>query len=196
MIQLPDCIQDTGVSLVEAIEQRRSTRSFSDSCITLPELSRILHAAQGITSDRGLRAAPSAGATYPLSIFVVAENVVGLAPGIYRFKPEENTLETVKTGSYLDDLSRAAYGQQCLSSAPLAIAVSADYSITTSVYGDRGTMYVHIEVGHVAQNIYLQCAALELGTVAVGAFTDLLVAGILNLEENETPLYIMPVGRL
>ncbi|MCK4806259.1 MAG: SagB/ThcOx family dehydrogenase [Candidatus Aegiribacteria sp.] len=195
IIQLPDREQDSGITLVEAIDQRRSIRIFTKDSITLPELVRILHSAQGITSERGFRAAPSAGATYPLSVFVIAENVDGLEPGIYRFHPRENSLMTVRTGNFLHDLALAALGQRCISSAPVAIAIVADYSITTSVYGDRGVMYVHMEAGHVSQNIYLQCTAIELGTVAIGAFTDNTVAEVLGLEENETPLYIMPVGR-
>jgi len=150
----------------------------------------------GITSERGFRAAPSAGATYPLSVYVAAEDVDGLEPGIYRFEPEGNTLSSVKTGLFHDDLARAAIGQLCISSAPVVIAIVADYRSTTSVYGNRRTMYVHMELGHVSQNIYLQCAALELGTVAIGAFNNGDVAEILSLEENETPLYIMPIGRL
>lgn len=195
IIQLPDMEQDSGITLVETIDARRSVRNFTEDSITLPELARILHSAQGITSERGFRAAPSAGATYPLSVFVIAENVDDLEPGIYRFLPRENTLMTVKTGNFLHDLALASLGQRCISSAPAAIAIAADYSITTSVYGDRGVMYVNMEAGHVSQNIYLQCTAIELGTVAVGAFIDMEVADLLNLEENEIPLYIMPVGR-
>jgi len=195
IIQLPDRNHDSGITLVEAIDQRRSVRLFTEDSITLPELAWILYSAQGITSERGFRAAPSAGATYPLSIFVIAENVDSLEPGIYRFYPHDNYLMTVKTGNYLHDLAHAALGQRCISSAPVVIAIAAEYSITTSVYGDRGIMYVHMEAGHVSQNIYLQCTALELGTVAIGAFTDNAVAEVLSLEEFETPLYIMPVGK-
>ncbi len=195
IIQLPDREQDSGITLAQAIDQRRSVRVFTEDSITLPELVRILHSAQGITSERGFRAVPSAGATYPLSVFVIAENVDDLEPGIYRFDPQENILLTVKTGNFLHDLALAALGQRCISSAPVVIAIAADYSITTSVYGDRGVMYVHMEAGHASQNIYLQCTALELGTVAIGAFTDNAVAEVLILEEFMIPLYIMPIGR-
>ncbi len=195
IIQLPEGAGDSGVTLAQAIDQRRSIRTFTEDSLTLPELARILHSAGGITSERGFRAAPSAGATFPLSIFVVAENVDGLVPGIYRFYPLDNSLMTLKIGNFLRDLSNAALGQRCISNAPAAIVITADYSITTSVYGDRGVMYVHMEAGHVSQNIYLQCTALELGTVAVGAFTDSEVTEVLSLEPSEIPLYIMPVGR-
>jgi SagB-type dehydrogenase family enzyme len=195
IIHLPEPEQDSGISVMEAIRQRRSVRYFSEESISLPELAGILFAAQGITSETGYRAAPSAGATYPLSILIVAENVDSLEPGIYRFDPEENTLTTMQTGYFQSNLARAALGQQCISSAPVTIAITANYRSTTSVYGNRGVMYVHMEAGHVSQNIYLQCTALGLGTVAIGAFTNGAVAEVLSLEENETPLYIMPVGR-
>ncbi|MEN8209823.1 MAG: SagB/ThcOx family dehydrogenase, partial [Candidatus Fermentibacteria bacterium] len=196
IVQLPACIQDSGITLVEAIAQRRSVRIFTEASITLPELARILHSAEGITSERGFRAAPSAGAAYPLSLFVIAENIEDLEPGIYRFNPLENHLVAIQSGNFLQDLALAALRQPCITNAPAVFVITADYSITTSIYGDRGIMYVHMEAGHVSQNIYLQCTALELGTVAVGAFTDSAVAEILNLEPNEIPLYIMPVGRI
>lgn len=195
VIQLPEPEPDSGMSVMEAISQRRSIRNFSEESITLPELAGILYSAQGITSERGFRSAPSAGATYPLSIMIVAENVDSLEPGIYRFDPEENTLIVVKTGYFLDNLALAALSQPCINSAPVAIAIVANYRNTTSVYGNRGVMYVHMEAGHVSQNIYLQCTALELGTVAIGAFTNGAVAEVLGMDEDETPLYIMPIGR-
>lgn len=195
IIHLPEPEPDSGMSVMEAICQRRSVRNFSEESISLPELAGILFAAQGITSETGYRAAPSAGATYPLSILIVAENVDSLEPGIYRFDPEENTLAIVRTGYFQSDLALAAMGQQFISSAPVVIAIVANYHITTSVYGNRGVMYVHMEAGHVSQNIYLQCTALELGTVAIGAFTNGAVAEVLGMDEDETPLYIMPIGR-
>ncbi len=196
IFQLPEPEPDSGITVNEAIEQRRSDREFTGDSITLQELARLLHCAQGITSERGFRAAPSAGGTYPLSVYVIADNVDDLSSGIYEFIPRDNTLSLICEGSLIEDIAFAALGQRCISSAPAAIVIVADYSITTSVYGNRGIMYVHMEAGHVSQNIYLQCTALELGTVAVGAFTDSAVSEILGLGENEIPLYIMPVGRL
>lgn len=194
-IFLPEPEPGCEVSVEEAIRLRRSIRSYSEDSITLSELTRLLISAQGITSEGRFRAAPSAGALYPLSIIVIAENVDSLESGIYRFNPEDMTLLMLSPGNYFDDLSQACLGQSCVSSAAVIIAIIADYSITTDIYGDRGVMYVHMEAGHVSQNIYLQCTALGLGTVAVGAFHDIEVSEILCLKENETPLYLMPVGR-
>ena len=195
VIQLPEPVPDSGISIEEVIESRRSIRTFASESISLTELARLLHSAQGITSERGFRAAPSAGATFPLSILIVAENVDSLEAGIYQYEPSNESLTAIKMGCFLDELSGASLGQTCVRDVPAVIAITAEYSITTSVYGNRGRTYVQMEAGHVSQNIYLQCTAMGLGTVAVGAFSDNAVSEILNLAENETPLYLMPVGR-
>ncbi|MCD4848954.1 MAG: SagB/ThcOx family dehydrogenase [Candidatus Aegiribacteria sp.] len=195
VILLPEPAPDSGISIEEAIESRRSIRTFASESISLTELARMLHSAQGITSDYGFRAAPSAGATFPLSVFVIAENVDSLEAGIYMYEPSDESLTAVRMGYFLDELSDAALGQTCVKDVPAVIVITAECSITTSVYGNRGRIYVHMEAGHVSQNIYLQCTAMGLGTVAVGAFSDNEISDILNLTEDETPLYLMPVGR-
>lgn len=195
VILLPEPSPDSDISVEEVIESRRSVRTFAPESLSLSELARLLHSAQGITSDYGFRAAPSAGATFPLSVFVIAENVDSLEAGIYAYEPSNESLTAVRMGYFLDELSDAALGQTCVKDVPAVIAITAKYSITTSVYGNRGKTYVHMEAGHISQNIYLQCTAMGLGTVAVGAFSDNAISDILNLAENETPLYLMPVGR-
>ncbi|MBN2586376.1 MAG: SagB/ThcOx family dehydrogenase [Candidatus Fermentibacteraceae bacterium] len=193
-IILPEPEEDSGVTVVEAIERRRSVRSYSGDPVSLPQLARLLHCAQGLTSPWGFRAAPSAGATYPMTLYVVAEEVDELEPGIYVFNPDGMSLEPLKEGDFLQELSEAALGQPCISGAALAVVMVADFSVTTDVYGERGFMYVHMEAGHISQNIYLQATAMDLGTVAVGAFMDDDVAGLLELGAGMIPLYIMPVG--
>ena len=195
VILLPEPAPDSGISVEEAIDSRRSIRTYGSESISLAELSRLLHSAQGITSDYGFRAAPSAGATFPLSIFVIAENVDSLEAGIYMYEPSNESLTAVRTGCFLDKLSDAALGQTYVRQAPAVIAITAKFSVTTSVYGNRGRIYVCMEAGHASQNIYLQCTAMGLGTVAVGAFSNSAISDILNLAEDETPLYLMPVGR-
>lgn len=186
--------QDTVLSIDEVISARRSVRSFSESGISLEELSGLLFAAQGVTSTSGFRTAPSAGATYPLFIYVAVLDVDSLQPGIYLYVPGENSLSPVAEGNRLPELGEAAHGQPWVSSVPAVIAITADFSRTTSVYGERGESYVYIEVGHAAQNLYLTCTALGLGTVAVGAFDDQRVVEVLELPDDRTPVYLMPVG--
>ena len=144
----------------------------------------------------GFRASPSAGATYPLEIYVVVGNngVKGLAPGVYRYQPHSHSLVLVKKGDVREELYSACLNQEWIRDAPVVLVIAADYERTTRVYGERGIRYVHMEVGHVGQNIYLEATALGLGTVAVGAFYDDEVRVIIGAPENHHPLYVMPVG--
>ncbi|RLE86445.1 MAG: nitroreductase [Thermoprotei archaeon] len=185
------------VSVEEAIANRRSMRDFEDRPLVLEQLAQILWAAQGITyPKRGFRAAPSAGATYPLKLYaVVGEGTVkNLTAGVYYYDVHTHSLVMVKKGDIRRALARAALGQAWVEEAPLNIVITAIYERTTYRYGDRGIRYVHIEVGHVGQNIYLQAVALGLGTVAVGAFYDDQVRKLIGAPEEEKPLYIMPIG--
>ncbi|MGQ9546638.1 MAG: SagB/ThcOx family dehydrogenase [Dehalococcoidia bacterium] len=185
------------VSLEEAIARRRSVRRYRRDSLSLAELGQILWSAQGITGHRALRAAPSAGATYPLEILVLAgqQCVAGLDSGIYLYLVNSHSLKLHKSGDFRIDLARAALGQEFIAQAPVAIAICAVYARTCNAYGRRGERYVHIEVGHVAENMHLQATALGLASVEVGAFEDEQVRKVLSVEEQVKPLYIMPVGK-
>lgn len=195
-ITLPEPKYDSDISVEEAILNRRSIRGYDSQALTLQDVSQLLWAAQGITNSYGNRAAPSAGATYPLEIYIVAGDVEGVAIGIYKYEPQQNELIKVLDGEYRKALADAALNQQFITEAPLNIVITAIYERTTNRYGDRGIRYVHMEAGHAAQNVYLQAVALNLGTVVVGAFNDKQVANIMALPDNEVPLYIMPVGNI
>ncbi len=182
-------------SLEELLRQRRSVRAYSDAPLTQDEVLKLLWAGQGITSVRGGRTAPSAGALYPLEIYLVAGNVDNLAPGIYKYNPEKNDLTLVKRGDVRVGLAEASLGQGSVVEGAIDIVIAAVYERTTVKYGDRGERYVHIEVGHAAQNICLEATALGLGLVTVGAFDDAAVAKIIGMSQDETPLYVIPVGR-
>jgi len=194
-IKLPNPRYRGDVSLEEALLRRRSVRDYTDEPLTIQEVSQLLWAAQGITDPRGFRTSPSAGATYPLETYLVAGNVDELAPGLYRYVPGRHVIVKLMDGDLRSQLSKAALGQECVKRGAIDIVFTAIYERTTWRYGRRGIRYVHIEIGHAAQNVYLQATALNLGTVAVGAFYDNRVRKILNLPKGEEPLYIMPVGR-
>lgn len=190
------------ISLEEVIANRRSIREYMNSPISLEQLSQVLWAAQGITETRyGFRAAPSAGATYPLELYVViAPKGVRyrngfLEPGSYKYLPHSHELLLVKKGDLINQLYYAAIEQEWVRDAPVNIIITAIYERTTKRYGSRGIRYVHMEVGHVGQNIYLQATALGLATVAIGAFIDEEVRNIIGAPDNEHPLYIMPLAR-
>ena len=195
VIGLPQPRFHSQVSLEETLLNRRSVREYDDTPLTLEEVSQLLWATQGLTAEWGGRTAPSAGALYPLELYLVAGNVSGLAPGVYRYRPREHDL--VKTGDedLRNPLARAALNQACVQEGAIDIVIAAVYGRTTQKYGERGIRYVHMEAGHAAQNLYLQATAMELGMVTVGAFYEEQVREILSLPENEEPLYIVPVGR-
>ena len=194
-VKLPEPRYDSGVSIEETLLKRRSVRDYTGKPLTLPEVSQLLWAAQGITDPQGFRTAPSAGATYPLETYVVVGDVENLTEGVYRYKSAEHKLVKVLDGDYRAQLAGAALGQRMVKEGAVNIVFTAIYERTTRRYGDRGIRYVHMEVGHAAQNVYLQAVALGLGTVVVGAFSDDQVREILKLPEDEQPLYIIPAGR-
>jgi len=183
-------------SLEELLRQRRSIRAYSDAPLTQDEVMKLLWAGQGITSAGGFRTAPSAGALYPLEIYLVAGNVDNLAPGIYKYNPVKNALTLVREGDVRTSLAAASLGQGSVSDGAIDIVIAAVYERTKVKYGSRGERYVQIEVGHTAQNICLQATALGLGLVTVGAFDDAAVAKVIGMSQDESPLYVIPVGRI
>ena len=186
------------MSLEEAIAQRRSVRDFTPESISQLQLSQILWSAQGISNtSSGYRTVPSAGATYPLEVFVVCgiNCVEEIGDGIYHYNIDSHSLTLHHKGDVRLELARAALNEEIIYQAPVDIVICALYERTTLSYGSRGERYVPIEVGHAGQNIYLQATALGLGTVAIGAFNDEQVREVLRLDKQYKPLYIMPVGR-
>lgn len=194
-ISLPPPETSSETSIEEALQNRRSIRSYTEEEMTLEEVSQLVWAAQGITDPDGKRSAPSAGGTYPLEVYVTIERVNGLTPGIYSYNPSEHTLSILLEGEYHNSFSNAALGQRSVEQAAANIILTAIYERTAGRYGDIAERYVHMEAGHAAQNVYLQCESLNLGTVVIGAFDEAQVSKLLQLPENETPLYIIPIGK-
>jgi len=186
------------MSLEKAIARRRSIRHFTSEPISQSQLSQILWAAQGTIDNSGRhRSIPSAGATYPLEIYVACgiNCIEELGSGIYHYNIDNHSISLYHKGDVRLELARAALSQEFIYEAPADIIICAEYERTTTRYDARGERYVHIEVGHVGQNIYLQATALGLATVAIGAFHDEQVREVLRLDKQYKPLYIMPVGR-
>ena len=200
---LPSPQTDGNISVEKALAKRRSRRDFVDKAISAEELSQILWAAYGITQPEpnrsslrgGLRAAPSAGALYPFEIYLIVGKVNGIETGVYKYVSEEHKIVRTIDKDLREELSAAALNQDYIKKAPVTIFYSAIYSRMTEKYGDRGRdRYVCMDLGHSAQNIYLQAEALNIGTCAIGSFSDNRVSEILQLPEEEEPLYIMPIG--
>ena len=176
------------VSLEHCLLKRRSVRSYKNAAVSLADISQLLWSAQGITGEGCLRAAPSAGALYPLETYLAAGNVDG------DYRSDHHELVLVKAGDLRPELARAALDQDCVANAAAIILFAAVYARTSGKYGRRAARYVHMEAGHAAQNVCLQAAALSLGTVTVGAFEDDEVKRIAKLPEAQEPTYLMPIG--
>jgi SagB-type dehydrogenase family enzyme len=183
------------VSLEETLEKRRSLRSFSPDPLSLEEVSQLLWAAQGITGQAKERTAPSAGAAFPIELYVAAGDVEGLPVGVFRYHPVVHRLEAVAATDVRPDLVRATGKQDFIGLAPLVMAVAAVRARTRKEYGERAVRYVDMEAGAVLQNASLQGVALGLGSVVVGAFKDEEVKQILGIEGQERFLAMLAVGR-
>jgi SagB-type dehydrogenase family enzyme len=193
-VELPPPRTVGDLSLEQAIAARRSVREYESEALSLAEASQLLWAAQGITGGDGLRAAPSAGALFPLEIYLVAGAVDDLPAGIYRYRPEMHELELRAEGDSRRELASAALDQDFVRIAPASIVVAAVHRRTAQRYGKRSGRYIDQEVGCVAENVALQAESLNLGTVIVGAFDDARVKRIVGLGK-EDPHCILPVGR-
>jgi len=196
-MQLPDPTKDGDVSLETTIHQRRTVRSFNSKELTLNQLSQLLWAAQGITEPGAFkRAAPSAGALYPMDIYgaVGGGCVEGLNPGVYLYDPATHSFSLTQEGDMRRDIAMASLGQMWMSYAPITFIITAEYSRIMGKYGQRGVRYAMIEAGHIGQNIFLQSQALGLEAGIVGAFEDGKVIQIMGIKRTHEPLLIMPVG--
>ena len=191
IIKLPAPKEKSSVSLEETIKKRRSERSLEGQKLTLEEISQLLWSCQGITDeDTGHRSAPSAGATYPLEIFLVSSD------GFFQYIPKTHSIKRIKEEDLRPALSEACLGQGFVKDAAVDILMCADFKRTTGRYGTRARGYVYIEVGHAAQNVHLQAVALGLGSVPVGAFSDDSVKTLLGLSPELVPIYVIPIGHI
>lgn len=202
-VKLPPPELRGSVSVEEALAGRRSVRQYSGAPLTLKEVSQVLWAAYGITRPEpdvpfmrgGMRTAPSAGALYPLDIYLFAGNVTDLPAGVYYYNSAAHELWLIAEGDQRKKLYDAAT-QPWVKEAPASLVFSAVFERTTKKYGARGReRYVCMDLGHSGENVYLQCGALGLATIALGAFSDAEVRFATGMTRPEEPLYIMPIGR-
>lgn len=189
-VDLPPPVLASDVSLEEALAARRSVREYSDEPLGPEELSQLLWSAQGETSSSGRRSAPSAGALYPLEVYVAAPN------GVSRYVPDGHRLEILDTADRRAQLMAAALDQEAVGAAAAVFIVTGVEARTAAKYGERAERYVLLEAGHAAQNLLLQAVVLGLGAVPIGAFDDGGVHELLSLPDGHDVLYLIPVGHL
>ncbi len=183
------------MTLEQVLSQRRSVREYAPGALTLAEVSQLMWAAHGITGPNGKRTTPSARAVYPLEVWLAANDVKGLAPGVYRYVPQDHALATVAAGDHRAAVAAAARGQEAIASAPIVVAVTGDSVLAAEKFRGRAAAWLGMEAGFVIQDVYLEATALGLGTVMVGGFADAPVRAALGLPEGRVPLGLMPVGR-
>ncbi len=188
IVTLPKPNLDGSISLGKIVAARRSWRDFRHRPLTLEQIGQLAWSAQGQDTKSKYRTTPSAGATYPLELFVVTEQ------GVFSYLPSKHALERLMNQDVRSALASAAWGQEFIEAAPLTLVFAAEFDRTTRRYGQRGIRYVYMEAGHAAQNVHLQAEALGLGSVAVGAFDDASVSKVLSLPKNLEPVYMVVVG--
>ena len=195
LLQAPDL---TGsMSLEGTLQARRSKREFAAGALQRAEVGQLLWAAQGITDlSEGRRTAPSAGALYPLRLYLVVSRVDGLLPGTYYYDPLHHRLERRSAREPRAQLAAAAYGQSWTADSAILVIIAGVEARLSHKYGRRAERYMTLEAGHAAQNLLLQATAMGLGATPVGAFDDAAVAAELRLADGERPLYLLPVGHI
>ncbi len=195
-ISLPAPSRQGGLTVAEAIQKRRTIRRFANKPLSQGQVAQLLWAAYGITDPRGLRSAPSAGALYPLDVYLVVgeRQVPGLAAGVYHYRPEKHALSPLRDGELRGAVARASLHQTWLAEAPIVLVITGEYRRCQVKYGNRGVRYTLMEAGHVGQNIFLQAEALGLGVGIIGAFDDAALSQTLGLPGAHEPLLVMPVG--
>ena len=196
-VPLPQPELTGSVSIEQTLQKRRSVREYAGMPLSLEEIAQLAWSAQGITDKTtGFRTAPSAGATFPIEIYFLISNVNNLDTGIYWYNNRDHALEKIIDGDKRYSLHGVSLHQESIINAPVVMVISGVVARTEQRYGDRALRYVYMEAGHVAQNVYLQGVALDIGTVVIGAFSDQGVQEVLQLDDGEHPLYIMPVGKM
>jgi SagB-type dehydrogenase family enzyme len=173
---------------------RRSTRQFAPASVSLSEIAQLLWAAQGVTGLGGLRTAPSAGALYPMRTYLFCGRVRGLPVGMYRYFPDDHYIRfllarDVRPALLADGIDRA------VADAPALIALATDYKMPTREFGEQARRLVHIEAGHIGQNVCLEATAIGIGAIGLGSFPIEAVRRHLGLRDGEEPVYILAVGR-
>ena len=188
LVELSPAEIGPSMDLNDALGRRRSIRNFAGRSLTADEIGALLWAAQGVTSEMGGRTAPSAGGLYPLELYVAT------AEALSRYRAEDHALEVRFDSDLRQQLYEAGLEQDAIRDAPAVFIVTAVPARTETKYGGRAERYVLLEAGHAAQNLLLEAVALELGAVPIGAFDDDDVARILDLDEGEIALYLIPIG--
>ena len=198
IVRLPSQLGEVKAALSETLMKRKSIRAFSSQSMSQLDLAFLLWASTGIQRiEHGyeFRVAPSAGALYPIETYICANNVEGVAEGIYHYNIKENSLEEVKAGHFGDAIAHASLDQTICAIAPVVFIWSAMFGRSKWKYHQRAYRYVYLDAGHIAQNLALTATSINCGSCQVGAFYDDEINSILGLDGvAESVIYLSVVG--
>jgi SagB-type dehydrogenase family enzyme len=193
-MELPDIQEESQTTLLEAIHRLHYTQTLHSHNVRLQEIAQLLWACQGITHSPGFKAVPSAGATHPVEIYIIHKGNSDLEKGIYHYVSSNHTLELIQT-----DVNESLYQapveesqSQLLEQSNTIFIITADYSRTTSKYGNRGNQYVALEVGHIIQNFFLSLVSLDLNSHPITYFNEQTVKAAISTGHD--PLVLLPLG--
>jgi SagB-type dehydrogenase family enzyme len=168
--------------------------------MSLEELSRLLYYTGGINAERWghkLRAAPSAGALYPIEVYPVVHRVAGLPAGLYHYGVHDHILSSLRTADLSGKIARFGLMQEFLGQANLVLVFTAIFQRLRWKYQERAYRYALLEAGHLGQNVYLAATSMGLGACAVGAFLDDGLNGMLGVDgQREAAIYMLAVGKI
>ncbi len=197
-VPLPSPGSFQGLSTGDAIRGRRSVRDYSGQLMTVDQLSHLLHLTAGITAQRwghSLRAAPSAGALYPIEMYPLVNRVENLEPGLYHYNVRDHALELLKPGDLQGEITRHGLMQEFLGRANLVLVLTAIFQRLRWKYQERTYRYALLEAGHLGQNAYLAATSMGMGACAVGAFLDEGLNAMLGVDgQDEAVIYLLSVG--
>ena len=193
-VAFPAAKIDGSVSVEKALKLRRSVRTLSANPITLEQLGQLCWATQGVTDEKGHRAAPSALATYPLELRVMVGNVTGVAPGIYKYRPDKHDLSLLVPGDKRAEFVEKAIGQGWISKAPAILILTGVLERIAPKAKERAAQFMATEAGLAAQGFFLEETALGLGSTFVGGFKPDVSRTFLALPQGEETLAVLPVG--
>ncbi len=201
-LPMPEDIPAINIDFMAAVELRTSVRDYDAyTPMSLLELSFLLWCTQGVKQVLGdtatLRTVPSAGARHAFETYLLINNVEGLQPGLYRFLAMEHKLAQVNmTETIAQEITKACLGQKFVGSSAVTFIWAADVARMTWRYGERGYRYLHLDAGHVCQNLYLSAQVIGCGACAIAAFDDGLINQVIGLDGEENfVVYIGTVGK-
>ena len=197
VVKLPQPRTDGGMSVEKALLERRSIRSFRNESLTLDEISQLCWAAQGITDDKGHRTSPSAMATYPLEVYLLAGNVTNLPAGVYHYSPLGHNLTLISKGNKIPELFNSSRGgrEDWRKGSPAVFIITGVFERTDKVPGLDLNRFVYIEAGTSAENLLLEVVSLGLGSTYTAGFDENKTKEYLRLSLGEEPIGVLPVGR-